>query len=69
MNKKISNIYDYFKAIVKWIMFDYIKGCIPDERKRFFTFNYDIYSHIMIYTHKLIFTYLYEILQNLVLIL
>ena len=50
-------------------MFGYIKGYIPDERKRFFTFNYDIYSHIMIYTHTLIFTYLYEILQNLVLIL
>ena len=27
-------------------MFHYIKGCIPDKLKRFFTFNYVIHSHI-----------------------
>ena len=27
-------------------MLDYIKDCIPDERKRLFTFSYDIHSNI-----------------------
>ena len=27
-------------------MFDDIKGCIPDELKRLFTFNYDIHLYI-----------------------
>ena len=27
-------------------MFDYIKGCTPDQLKRFFTFIYDVQSYI-----------------------
>ena len=27
-------------------MFHYIRGCIPNELKRLFTFNYDILSYI-----------------------
>ena len=26
-------------------LFDYIKGCIPDELKRLFTFNCDMHSY------------------------
>ena len=27
-------------------MFDYIKGCIPNEPRSLFTFNYNIYLYI-----------------------
>ena len=40
---KIKNVFSLNKYV---FMFDYIKGCIPDELKRLFTFIYDIHSYV-----------------------
>ena len=40
---KVQVVFTLNKCI---FMFDYIKGCIPDELKRLFTFSYDIHSYI-----------------------
>ena len=40
---KVQDAFTLNKLI---FMFNYIKGFIPDELKRLFTFNYDIHSYI-----------------------
>ena len=62
---KIKNVFSLNKFI---FMFDYIKGCIPDELKRLFTFIYDIHSYVTLVLLKYL-VYMKEILHNLVLIL
>ena len=44
---KLLKVQDKFTLNKLIFMFDYIKGCIPDELRRLFIFNYDIHSDIM----------------------
>ena len=43
---KLLKVQDVFTLNKLIFMFNYIKGCIPVEHKRIFTFNYDINSYI-----------------------
>ena len=43
---KLLTVHDVFTLNKLIFIFDYIKGCIPDELKRRLTSNYDMHSYI-----------------------
>ena len=61
----MPNVQDVFTLSKLIFMFDYIEGCIRDELKRLFTFNYDIHS----YTMRSSEIFHVEILRDLILML